>query len=81
MSRLSWRWVVFELEIGADALLCNHPSTTITGETVAKVFYRRGNTVTLTATGFAYAGDMFLQTDGSILSDHNPVLVGFSWTT
>jgi hypothetical protein len=65
---------------GADALLCDNPSKTTACETVDKVFYRGSSAVNLQANSFDYAGDMFLQADGSILSDHNPVLVEFAWT-
>jgi hypothetical protein len=65
---------------GSDALLCENPSPNTTCETVDKVWYRGSSAVTLQATTFDYAGDMFLQEDGSILSDHNPVLVDFTWT-
>ena len=65
---------------GSDALLCDNPSSNTTCETVDKVWYRGSSAVTLQATTFDYAGDMFLQEDGNILSDHNPVLVDFTWT-
>lgn len=65
---------------GSDALLCDNPSPNTTCETVDKVWYRGSSAVTLQATTFDYAGDMFLQEDGNILSDHNPVLVDFTWT-
>lgn len=65
---------------GSGDLLCSNPSTTTSCETVDKVWYRGSATTTLQATTFDYAGDMFLQPDGSILSDHNPVLVDFTWT-
>lgn len=65
---------------GADALICENPSTTTACEIVDKMWYRGSSAVTLRATKFQYAGNMFLQDDGSILSDHNPVLVDFSWT-
>jgi hypothetical protein len=42
--------------------------------------YRSGDSVTLTATSIAYKSDIFVQPDGNILSDHNPVHVEFSWT-
>lgn len=66
---------------GTDALVCSNPSTVTTCETVDKVWYRGSPAVTLQATKFQYAGNMFLQTNGDILSDHNPVLVDFSWTS
>ncbi|KAJ4988765.1 hypothetical protein SVAN01_05742 [Stagonosporopsis vannaccii] len=65
---------------GSDALLCENPSKVNTCETVDKVWYRGSAALTLQATTFDYAGDMFLQQDGSILSDHNPVLVDFTWS-
>lgn len=65
---------------GSNALLCDNPSNTTACETVDKVFYRGSSAVTLQANSFAYAGDMFLQADGSVLSDHDPVLVEFAWT-
>jgi endonuclease/exonuclease/phosphatase (EEP) superfamily protein YafD len=64
----------------SETLGCSNPSTTTACETVDKVFYRGSSAVTLQANSFDYAGDMFLQADGSILSDHNPVLVEFAWT-
>lgn len=65
---------------GSAALLCDNPSPNTTCETVDKVWYRGSSALTLQATTFDYAGDMFLQKDGKILSDHNPVLVDFTWT-
>jgi hypothetical protein len=65
---------------GSDALLCDNPSKNTACETVDKVFYRGSSTLKLQANSFAYVGDMFLQADGSILSDHNPVLVEFAWS-
>jgi hypothetical protein len=64
---------------GAD-LLCDNPSPNNTCETVDKVFYRGSNVVRISATSFAYDGKSFLQPNGSILSDHDPVLIDFSWT-
>jgi hypothetical protein len=65
---------------GSGDLLCDNPSPNTTCETVDKVWYRGSSALTLQATTFDYAGDMFLQADGNILSDHNPVLVDFTWT-
>lgn len=65
---------------GADALLCSNPSKVTTCEIVDKTWYRGSAAVSLQATSFAYAGDMFLQPDGNVLSDHNGVLVDFAWT-
>ncbi|KAJ5437928.1 mannose-binding lectin [Penicillium daleae] len=69
---------------GADAILCDNPSTIETCETVDKVLYRGSDIVTLSANSFYYDGEKFLNTDseylGDVLSDHNPVLVNFTWT-
>ncbi|EUC46576.1 hypothetical protein COCMIDRAFT_92434 [Bipolaris oryzae ATCC 44560] len=64
---------------GADALLCSNPSTTNDCEIVDKTWYRGSAAVKLTARKFDYAGHMFLQDNGDILSDHNGVLVDFDW--
>lgn len=65
---------------GADALLCDNPSATTSCEIVDKVWYRSSPALTLAATKFTYAGDQFLQANGSVLTDHDPVLVDFKWT-
>lgn len=69
---------------GADAVVCDNPSTVETCETVDKVLYRGSDIVTLSAESFYYDGEQFLNTDsaylGDVLSDHNPVLVNFTWT-
>lgn len=44
------------------------------------MWYRGSPAITLKATSFDYVGNKFLQDDGNILSDHNPVLVNFQWT-
>lgn len=61
--------------------LCNNPSTTDSCETVDKVFYRASPLVNLSATAFSYVSDKFLQADGNIFSDHNPILATFTWIT
>lgn len=65
---------------GSPALLCENPSKVNTCEIVDKTWYRGSAAVELQASSFDYAGDMFLQTDGNILSDHNGVLVDFAWS-
>lgn len=65
---------------GSDALLCDNPSATTSCEIVDKLWYRGSPSLTLTATKFQYAGSQYLQTNGSVLSDHDPVLVDFKWT-
>ncbi|KAH7028979.1 endonuclease/exonuclease/phosphatase [Microdochium trichocladiopsis] len=74
-------WVEFERGgvVPTAETLCSNPSTTDACETVDKVFYRSSPLVTLTGEGFKYASSRFLQPDGNILSDHNPVNVNFTW--
>ena len=60
--------------------ICENPSTTDYCETVDKVFYRGSPIVTLSATSFNYDSTKFLQADGNILSDHNPIHVEFNWS-
>lgn len=57
------------------------PAPNLDCETLDKVWYRGSPSLTLQATNFKYAGDMYLQEDGNVLSDHNPVLVEFAWST
>lgn len=65
---------------GAEALVCaSNPSPTTACEIVDKAWYRGSPALMLKAISFQYAGNKFLQPDGSILSDHNPVLVDFEW--
>lgn len=64
---------------GTDALVCTNPSADKTCETVDKVWYRGSSAVSVKASTFEYASRMFLQENGDILSDHNPVLVNFAW--
>ncbi|KAL2179710.1 Endonuclease/exonuclease/phosphatase [Thermothelomyces heterothallicus CBS 202.75] len=75
-------WV--ELEHGgvvpAAEGACGNPAESDTCEVVDKVFYRSSPLVALRPTTFRYDGARFLQPDGeSVLSDHNPVFVEFSW--
>lgn len=65
---------------GSETLGCDNPSKVNTCEIVDKTWYRASPAVGLQATSFDYAGDMFLQTDGNILSDHNGVLCDFAWS-
>lgn len=64
---------------GTDAITCDNPSPNATCEIVDKVWYRGSPAVSLQAKQLQYAGNLFLQDDGSVLSDHNPVLVDFAW--
>ncbi|KAK0634384.1 Endonuclease/exonuclease/phosphatase [Bombardia bombarda] len=80
-SGMSDAWVELERggAVSAVETLCGNPSTTDYCETVDKVFYRSSPLATLTPAAFAYVGGRFLQADGNILSDHNPVQVNFTW--
>ncbi|KAF1957841.1 hypothetical protein CC80DRAFT_592324 [Byssothecium circinans] len=60
--------------------ICSNPSSTTACEIVDKAWYRASPALTLKASAFEYAGNKFLQANGSILSDHNPVLVNFGWS-
>jgi hypothetical protein len=60
--------------------ICDNPSLIDTCETVDKVLYRSSPLLTLSAEAFHYASSLFLQADGSVLSDHNPINVNFTWT-
>lgn len=75
-------WVEFENGGVNPTVLtvCDNPSLINTCETVDKVFYRGSRQLTLEATYFNYESQKFLQADGSILSDHNPITVSFHWT-
>ncbi|KAK4495405.1 hypothetical protein PRZ48_013736 [Zasmidium cellare] len=84
-NNLTDAWVELEMggvepTEGSEALLCENPSPIETCEIVDKVFYRSGSGVDLRAVSFDYAGDKFLQKNGSVLSDHDPVLVEFEWS-
>ncbi|KAI0970803.1 endonuclease/Exonuclease/phosphatase [Xylaria arbuscula] len=61
--------------------LCTNPSTTNECETVDKIFYRGSPLLELTATYWAYESNKFLQSDGDILSDHNPITTNFTWAS
>ncbi|KAL2802236.1 Endonuclease/exonuclease/phosphatase [Aspergillus granulosus] len=64
---------------GADALVCENPTSVDTCETVDKIFYRGSRSLTLQPTAWSYESQKFLN-NGSILSDHNPVSSTFSWS-
>lgn len=62
--------------------LCDNPQAygNITCETVDKVFYRSSPLLTLDASSFEYVSTWFLSSNGTTLSDHNPINVNFTWT-
>ncbi|KAI2611640.1 mannose-binding lectin [Hypoxylon fragiforme] len=74
-----WVELVHAGSIPSAESICANPSTTPSCETVDKVFYRGSPLVSLQATAWAYESARFLQANGSILSDHNPIAVNFTW--
>ncbi|CCH44615.1 putative secreted protein [Wickerhamomyces ciferrii] len=78
-------WIVLERngivpEKGADSIMCQLPSTENNCETVDKMFYRGDKTISFKADTFHYAGNLFVH-EGKQLSDHNPILVSFTYTS
>ncbi|MER5516903.1 jacalin-like lectin [Streptomyces sp. NPDC002763] len=67
---------------GSDTLLCDQTGATVpnTCEVVDKVLYRSSKLVTLNATSYNNEHAKFLNADGLMLSDHDPITVGFSWS-
>ncbi|MEU1177834.1 jacalin-like lectin [Streptomyces sp. NPDC005820] len=66
---------------GSDALVCDQSGATVpnTCEVVDKVLYRGSKLVSLNATAYNNEHAKFLTDDGLMLSDHDPITVGFSW--
>ncbi|MFF3607928.1 jacalin-like lectin [Streptomyces sp. NPDC002463] len=67
---------------GSDALVCDQSLPTVpnTCEVVDKILYRGSTLVSLDATSYANQHAGFLTGDGLMLSDHDPIAVGFSWS-
>lgn len=65
--------------VPATLTICDNPSLINTCETVDKIFYRGSRVFSLNATLFNYESSKFVQTNGSTLSDHNPITVKFEW--
>ncbi|MEW1778595.1 jacalin-like lectin [Streptomyces sp. NPDC086777] len=67
---------------GSDALVCDQSGATVpnTCEVVDKVLYRGSKLVNLNATSYDNEHAKFLTSDGLMLSDHDPITVGFSWS-
>ncbi|MFJ9894280.1 jacalin-like lectin [Streptomyces sp. NPDC091280] len=67
---------------GSDALVCDQSGATVpnTCEVVDKVLYRSSRLVTLNATSYNNEHAKFLTDDGLMLSDHDPITVGFTWS-
>jgi hypothetical protein len=66
--------------VPTEETLCDNPSTTNDCEVVDKVFYRSSALLDLQATYWNYESSKFLQDNGSILTDHNPITVSFTWS-
>ncbi|MFJ8624986.1 jacalin-like lectin [Kitasatospora sp. NPDC093550] len=84
-NRLTDAWVRLERggvapARGTDPLLCDQNAPTDTCEIVDKVLYRSSALVSLTATSYANKHADFLDASGTMLSDHDPVAVGFTWS-
>ncbi|MFE9995296.1 jacalin-like lectin [Streptomyces avermitilis] len=67
---------------GSDALVCDQTGATVpnTCEVVDKILYRGSKLVTLDATSYDNEHAAFLNSDGLMLSDHDPVTATFSWS-
>ena len=67
---------------GSDALVCDQSGTTVpnTCEVVDKILYRGSKLVSLNATTYNNEHAKFLTSDGLMLSDHDPITVGFTWS-
>ncbi|MFI8228205.1 jacalin-like lectin [Streptomyces sp. NPDC085900] len=67
---------------GSDALVCDQSGATVpnTCEVVDKVLYRGSKLVSLNATSYNNEHAKFLTSDGLMLSDHDPITVGFTWS-
>ncbi|KAK2052566.1 endonuclease/Exonuclease/phosphatase [Colletotrichum caudatum] len=76
----SWVQLVRDGVVPAAETLCDNPSATSYCETVDKNFYRGSAVLGLAATHWDYASQRFLQPDGNILSDHNPITANFTWS-
>ncbi|MDX3243920.1 jacalin-like lectin [Streptomyces sp. ME18-1-4] len=67
---------------GSDALVCDQSGATVpnTCEVVDKVLYRSSKLVSLNATSYNNEHAKFLTDAGLMLSDHDPITVGFTWS-
>ncbi|KAL1886972.1 hypothetical protein Cpir12675_006793 [Ceratocystis pirilliformis] len=66
-------------EDGSSDTTCHNPSDTLLCELGDKVISRGSELLTLDATTFEYVGKKFLQPNGNVLSDRDPVQVGLAW--
>jgi hypothetical protein len=80
-NNLSDAWIVRERGgvVPTQESLCNNPSLVNNCEIVDKILYRGNDVISLDATYFNYESSKFLQPNGDILSDHNPITVDLDW--
>ncbi|MBE8518614.1 endonuclease [Amycolatopsis sp. H6(2020)] len=65
---------------GSPDLVCNQQAPTNDCEIVDKVLYRSSKLVSLDATFYNNEHAKFLDDQGRMLSDHDPITVRFTWT-
>ncbi|WIY06583.1 jacalin-like lectin [Amycolatopsis mongoliensis] len=65
---------------GSPALVCDEQVVTDDCEVVDKVLYRGSKLISLNATSYANEHAKFLDDQGRMLSDHDPVTTRFGWT-
>ncbi|KAI9931405.1 hypothetical protein ASPWEDRAFT_169751 [Aspergillus wentii DTO 134E9] len=63
-----------------NARICENPNKNNSCETVDKIFYRGSRVMDLQATFWKYADYDFLSSNGTILSDHNPITSNFTYS-
>ncbi|KAF2137039.1 uncharacterized protein K452DRAFT_279216 [Aplosporella prunicola CBS 121167] len=82
-NNLTDAWLSLERnnEIPTVEEVCGNPAENSTCEVVDKMFYRGSPVLTLNAKSFAYDSQQFLSANGTTLSDHNPMLVEFEWSS
>jgi hypothetical protein len=82
---LSDAWVQNEMggvapAAGAPDLVCNEAAITNTCEVTNKTMYRSSKFLTLNATSYNNEHAKFLDSNGLMLSDMDPILTDFSWS-
>ncbi|WP_067825045.1 jacalin-like lectin [Nocardia inohanensis] len=65
---------------GSPALLCDPAAITDSCEVVDKILYRGSTLVNLHATAYHNEHAAFLDANGTMLSDHDPIHVSFAWS-
>ncbi|WP_329049051.1 jacalin-like lectin [Amycolatopsis sp. NBC_01488] len=65
---------------GSPALVCDEQAVTNDCEVVDKVLYRGSKLISLKATSYDNEHAKFLDDQGRMLSDHDPVTTTFGWT-